>query len=84
MRSRAGFGEDLAGVKLLCRSIVMVIGQNPGEQVDDGRITSMAVQSDMAARRYDRPAEAQFARFAMLSISVARSIAASTSSVTDR
>src|SRR5260370_123991 len=61
MRSRAGFGEDLAGVKLLCRSVVMVIGQNSGEQVDDGRIASMAVQSDMAARRHDRPAEAQFA-----------------------
>ena len=61
MRSRAGFGEDLAGVKLLCRSVVMVIGQIPGEQVDDGRIASMAVQSDMAARRHDRPAEAQFA-----------------------
>jgi hypothetical protein len=29
VRSRAEFGEHLAGAKLLCRSIVMVIGQDP-------------------------------------------------------
>jgi hypothetical protein len=29
VRSRAEFGEYLAGAKLLCRSIVMVIGQDP-------------------------------------------------------
>jgi hypothetical protein len=37
MGARAEFGEDLAGVELLCGAIVMVIGQNPGHQVDDRR-----------------------------------------------
>ena len=41
MRSRAAFGEDLAGVKLLCRSVVMVIGENPAEDVD-GVVSSFA------------------------------------------
>src|SRR5271169_5694581 len=61
VRSRAEFGEYLTGTKLLCRSIVMVIGQNPREQVDDSRIALMAVQTDMAARRHDRTAQTQFA-----------------------
>jgi hypothetical protein len=39
----------------------MVIGQNPGEQVDDRRIALMAVEANMAARRYGCPAEPQFA-----------------------
>ena len=33
--SRAEFGEYLAGTKLFRRSVVMVIGEDPGEQVDD-------------------------------------------------
>jgi hypothetical protein len=32
----------------------MVIGEDPGEQVDDRGIALMAVQTDMAARRHDR------------------------------
>jgi len=56
MGARAEFGEDLAGVQFLCRSVVMVVGQNPGEQVDDRRIALMAVETDMAARRHDRSA----------------------------
>src|SRR5271170_4914596 len=61
VRSRAEFGEYLTGTKLLCRSIVMVIGQDPREQVDDGRIALMTVQTDVAAWRHDRTAQAQFA-----------------------
>jgi hypothetical protein len=61
VRSRAEFGEYLAGTKLLCRSVVMVIGQDSGEQVDDSRIALMAVQTDMIAWRHDRTAETQFA-----------------------
>src|SRR5271168_730441 len=47
--SRTKFGEYLAWSKLLCRSIVMVIGEDPGEQVDDRGIALMAVQTNMAA-----------------------------------
>jgi hypothetical protein len=48
-------------MELLCCAVVMVIGQNPGEQVDDRRIALMAVEANMAARRYGCPAEPQFA-----------------------
>jgi hypothetical protein len=61
VRSRSKFGECLAGTKLLSRSIVMVIGEDPGEQVDDRGIALMAVQTDMAARRHDRTAQTPFA-----------------------
>ena len=61
MAARAKFGEGLAGMELLCCAVVVVIGQDPGEQVDDRRIALMAVEANMAARRYDRPAEPQFA-----------------------
>jgi len=37
----------------------MVIGQNSEKQGGDYRIAFMAVQSDVAARQRDRPAEAQ-------------------------
>ena len=57
MGARAKFGEDLAGAELLYCAVVMVIGQNPGEQVDDRRIALMAVKANMAARRYYCPAE---------------------------
>lgn len=49
--SRAEFGEYPTGTKLLCRSIVMMIGEDPGEQVDDRGIALMAVQTDMTAWR---------------------------------
>src|SRR5271169_1462683 len=61
VRSRAELGEYLAGMKLLYCPIVMVIGEDAGEQVDNGRITLMTVQTDMAAGRHDRAAETQFA-----------------------
>ena len=57
VHSRPEFGEYLAGTKLLCCSIVMVVGEDPGEQVDDRGIALMAVQTDMAAGRHDRAAE---------------------------
>ena len=63
VRSRAEFGKYLAGTKLLRRSIVMVIGEDPGEQVDDRGVALMAVQTDMAAWRHDRAAQTQFAIF---------------------
>ena len=59
--SRTEFGKYPAGTNLLCRSVVMVIGQDSGEQVDDSRIALMAVQTDMTAWRHDRTAETQFA-----------------------
>jgi hypothetical protein len=61
VHSRPEFDEYLAGTKLLCCSIVMVVGEDPGEQVDDRGIALMAVQTDMAARRHDRTAQTQFA-----------------------
>jgi len=61
MRPRAEFGEDLIGLKLLNRAVVMVVGQNAGKQVDDRGIALMAVQTDVATRRDNRAAEAQFA-----------------------
>src|SRR6516162_7784045 len=60
MGAGAKFGESLAGVELLCCAVVMVIGQDPGEQVDNRRITLMAVEANVAARCYDCPAEPQF------------------------
>ena len=61
MRPRAGFGEDLIGLKLLRRAVVMVVGQNAGKQVDDRGVALMTVQADVATRRDERAAEAQFA-----------------------
>ena len=61
VRARAEFSENLAWSKLLFRSIVVVIGQDPGEHINDSGIALMAVQADVAARRHDRSAEAQFA-----------------------
>ena len=51
VRSRAEFGEYLTRTKLLRRSIVMVIGEDPREQVDD-----RGVALDGCADRYGRPA----------------------------
>src|SRR5216683_2921137 len=60
-------------------SVVMVGGDSPFEGVDDRRITLVAVQPDVTARCHGRGAY-DFRRF--LSISLARSIAASTVSLT--
>ena len=61
MRPRAGFGEDLIGLKLLNRAVVMVVGQNAGKQVDDRGVALMTVQANVPTRRDKRAAEAQFA-----------------------
>lgn len=41
--------------------MVVMVGQDSGEHVDDRRIALMAVQTDMAARLYDGAAETEFA-----------------------
>lgn len=61
MRPRAGFGEDLIGLKLLNRAVVMVVGQNAGKQVDDRGVALMTVQADVPTRGDEGAAEAQFA-----------------------
>ncbi len=61
VRPRAEFREDLTGPKLCGRSIVMVVRQDPGQQVDDGGVAVMAMHTDMTARRHHRAAETQFA-----------------------
>ena len=43
MRSWPEFGENPARLKLLCCSIIVVISQDTGEQVDDGRVALVAV-----------------------------------------
>src|SRR5439155_23484150 len=59
--TRAEFGEDLAGLKILCRAVVVMVGEDAAQKIDDGRVALMAVQTDMAAGRHDRLAEAQLA-----------------------
>src|ERR1700747_229076 len=61
MGARAKFGEGLAGMELLCCAVVMVIGQNPGPQVDDRRMALVAVEANLPARRYGCPAQPQLA-----------------------
>ena len=43
MRSWAEFWECLTGPKVLRRHVVMVIGENPAEDVDDRRVALVAV-----------------------------------------
>ena len=61
VRARPELGERLAGPKLLRRPVVAMVGQDPGQQVDDRGIALMAMQTDMAAGFDDRAAEAQLA-----------------------
>jgi hypothetical protein len=51
----------LATPKLLRRAVVVMVGEHPGQQVDDGGIALMAVQTDGAAGFDDCAAEAQLA-----------------------
>src|SRR5947207_15762008 len=59
VRSGTEFSERLTGLKFLDRAVVMVVGEHPTENIDNGGIALMAVQTDMAARRHDSAAEAQ-------------------------
>src|SRR5260370_1357097 len=63
MWSRAKFSKYLTGPKLLRRAVVMVIGENSPEDVNDRRISLVAVKADMAARRHGCATDAQFAIF---------------------
>jgi hypothetical protein len=63
MRSRAELGKNLAGSKLFRRTVVMVVGDNSGEYVNDCRVALVAVETDMAAWGDGRPTEPQFAIF---------------------
>jgi hypothetical protein len=55
------FGKRLTGPKLLRRPVVVVIGQNAGEDVDDRRVALVRVEPDMAARRHGRATDPQLA-----------------------
>jgi len=59
MRSRAEFTEYLTGPKFLRRAVVMVVGENPFEDVDDRRIALVTVEPDMAVRRHNRATDPQ-------------------------
>jgi len=59
MRSRAEFSEYLTGPKFLRRAVVMVVGENPFEDVDDRRIALVTVEPDMAVRRHNRATDPQ-------------------------
>src|ERR1051326_1132550 len=58
MRAWPIFGESLSRMKLLRRTVVMVISQHAGEHIDDCGITAMAVETYMPAGRDHRTAEA--------------------------
>jgi hypothetical protein len=59
VRPRTKFSEYLTRPKLLRRAIVMMVGENPGKNIDDRRVALMAVEPDMAARRYDGATDPQ-------------------------
>jgi hypothetical protein len=54
MRSRAKFSKYLARPKFLRCPVVVVVGENPVDDIDDRRIAPMTVEPDVAARRHDR------------------------------
>jgi hypothetical protein len=61
MRSRTEFGEDLALTEFFGGAVVMVVGQRPGEQIDDRRVALMTVQTNMTAGCNRGAAETQLA-----------------------
>src|SRR5260370_42566790 len=63
MWSRAKFSKYLTGPKLRRRAVVMVIGENSPEDVNDRRISLVAVEPDMAAWRQDCVTDTQFTIF---------------------
>ena len=54
MRSPAIFDKYLTGLKLFRRPVIVVVGENPVEDVDDRWIALVTMEPDMAARRHDR------------------------------
>jgi hypothetical protein len=81
MRPRAEFSERLTGPKFLCCPVVVVISESPAEDVYDRRVAPVAVEPDMAAGAMTARLT-RSSRFSTLSISLARSMLASTDSVT--
>src|SRR5947207_1801030 len=61
MRPRAELGEDLTLMEFFYGAVVVVIGQHPGEQVNDCRVALMTMQADMSAGRNRGAAETQLA-----------------------
>src|SRR5438067_8590149 len=61
MRPRAELGEDLTLLEFFYGAVVVVIGQNPGEQVNDCRVALMTMQADMSAGCNRGAAETQLA-----------------------
>jgi hypothetical protein len=53
MRPRAKFRKHLTGPKLLRHPVVMVIGENPAEGIDDRRVTLGTVEGRPAQRWRD-------------------------------
>ena len=63
MRSRPKFSKYLTGPKLLRRPVVLVIGENPGEDVDDRRVAPVTVEPNMAGWRHSRATDPQLSVF---------------------
>ena len=63
MRSRPKFSKYLTGPKLLRRPVVLVIGENPGKDVDDRRVAPVTVEPNMAAWRHSRATDPQLSVF---------------------
>ena len=63
MRSRPKFSKYLTGPKLFRRPVVLVIGENPGEDVDDRRVAPVTVEPNMAAGRHSRATDPQLPVF---------------------
>jgi hypothetical protein len=63
MRSRPKFSKYLTGPKLLRGPVIMVIGENPGEDVDDRRVAPVTVEPNMAAWRHGRATDPQLSVF---------------------
>ena len=63
MRSRPKFSKYLTGPKLFRRPVVLVIGENPGEDVDDRRVAPVTVEPNMAAWRHGRATDPQLSVF---------------------
>jgi hypothetical protein len=57
MRSQAKFSKYLTRLKLFRRPIVVVVGENPVEDVDDRRIALVTVEADVATRRHGRASD---------------------------
>jgi CubicO group peptidase (beta-lactamase class C family) len=63
MRSWTEFWECLTGPKVLRRHVVMVIGENPAEDVDDRRVALVAVESPIWPTPRVHVAASEFAEY---------------------